>query len=347
MIRVLVVEDSITQREIIKRLLAASSQCAVAGEAGDGKQAARMVREVNPDVVLMDVNMPDMNGIEATRKIMAEAPVPIVILSSLLHQRDVDVTLEALEAGAVSVIAKPPGAALLHLHEVAEDLQRELVAASHTASILHRRGVDAPEDNRVAPVVDVPESVDIVGICVSTGGPPVLAEMLDALPKPFPLPVLLVQHISKGFEHGFAAWLSKRTEQTVRLVSDGDRLAPGVWLGPSGWHLTVRSPHRMALVKPEPADIHCPSGDPLFHSLAKQFGPKAIGIQLTGMGDDGAKGLLALRQSGAQTMIQEESTCAIWGMPKAAKEIAAAVHELRPLEIAECLARMAEAHREG
>jgi two-component system chemotaxis response regulator CheB len=277
---------------------------------------------------------------------MAEAPVPIVILTSLLHQRDVDVTLEALEAGAVSVIAKPAGAALLHLHEVAAELEHELIAANQTVFNRPRPADKPPPGERTAPLVHVPGPIEAIGICVSTGGPPVLAAILAELPVPFPIPILLVQHISQGFEAGFAAWLCKRTRQQVQLVKDGDRLQAGIWLGPAGWHLTVRSRQRMALLQPEDSDVHCPSGDPLFRSLAKHFGANALGVQLTGMGDDGAKGLLDLRKAGASTIIQEQSTCTIWGMPKAAKEIGAATHELSPSEIAACLARLADNPRD-
>ncbi len=152
--------------------------------------------------------------------------------------------------------------------------------------------------------------------------------------------MLLVQHITHGFEAGFAAWLSERTGQPVRLAEDGQPLAAGVWMAPAGTHLVLQSARRLALSACRPEDIHCPSGNPLFASLAKQCGPRAAGILLTGMGEDGAQGLLALKVAGGTTIIQDEASSFIWGMPKAGKELQAAVHELNPRAIALLLTAM-------
>jgi two-component system chemotaxis response regulator CheB len=342
MIRVLLVDDSVTQREILKRVLEGDPHFEVAGEACNGRDAVAMVEHCDPDVVLMDIHMPEMDGIEATRQIMARHPVPIVVISASLKKHDVDVSLQALEAGAVSVIAKPKGAALLHLHSIAPELRRELVAASQARVRDFRRVAKGRAGDRPAPLRRRTGPVAAIGVCVSTGGPSVLREIFSALPNPFPVPILLVQHISRGFEEGFARWLSDRTGQPARLATDGERLAPGIWLGPAGRHLTMQGPYRMSLIEPGPKDIHCPSGNPLFFSLADQLGPKAVGVQLTGMGNDGAEGLLALKEAGGETIIQDEPSCLIWGMPKAAKELGASVHELNPKAIAELLTRMAE-----
>lgn len=340
MITVLIVDDSVTQREILKRVLEGDPDFAVAGEARNGKEAVEMVPECKPDVVLMDVHMPVMDGIEATRQIMAQCPVPIVIISATLRKRDIDVSLQALEAGAVSVIPKPQGAAILHLHKIAPELRRELVAASQARVRRLRRVAEKPSSAQTAPVRRKAPPVEAVGICVSTGGPTVLMKILSEVPAPFPIPVLLVQHISRGFEEGFSGWLSGKTGHAVRLAADRERLAPGVWLAPTGKHLILQTPHRMSLEDPAPDDIHCPSGNPLFASLAEHLGAKAAGVQLTGMGDDGAKGLLALRQAGGETIIQEETSCLIWGMPRVAKEMGAACRELSPSDIAAALAQM-------
>jgi len=341
MINVLIVDDSVTQREILRRVLESDPDFAVAGEARNGREAVAMVQQCEPDVVLMDVHMPEMDGIEATRQIMAQCLVPIVVISATLHRRDVDVSLQALEAGAVSVIPKPKGAALLHLHRIAPDLRRELVAASQAQVRMPRRVAEKHPGVRVAQPRQKGAPVEAVGICVSTGGPTVLMEILSEIPAPFPIPVLLVQHISRGFEEGFAGWLSEKTGQPVRLAADRERLAPGIWLAQTGKHLSLQTSQRMALEDPAPNDIHCPSGNPLFASLAEHLGAKATGVQLTGMGNDGAQGLLTLKQAGGVTIIQEETSCLIWGMPKAAKELGAASRELRPSEIAAVLTRMA------
>jgi len=350
MISVLIVEDSVTQREILKRVLDSDPDFTVAGEARNGKEAVAMVRKTDPDVVLMDIHMPEMDGIEATRVIMSECPVPIVVLSATLRRRDIDYGLRAFDAGAVSVIAKPEGAALLHLHELTPTLRRELLAASKAkVKRLRAREGEAPVEPSSPPAAP-PElrphaiaPVEVIGVCGSTGAPPVLRDIFAAVPKPFPVPILLVQHISQGFEEGFAKWLSQSTGQRAGMATDGGRLEPGIWLAPAGKHLALGAgSRRILLFDRDPKDIHCPSGNPLFHSMAAHLGPKAAGVLLTGMGDDGAEGLLALKQAGGQTLIQDEASCVIWGMPKVAKELGAAGRELAPPAIAATLTKMAK-----
>jgi two-component system, chemotaxis family, protein-glutamate methylesterase/glutaminase len=344
MIRVLLVEDSVTQREILRRLLNGDGAFSVIAEARNGREAVELVEQCRPDVVLMDIHMPDMNGVEATREIMRRFPVPIVIASATLKKREMDLGLEALKAGAVSVIAKPEGAVLLHLEKIAPQLREELLSASK-AKVRRFAAPQLSPSPPARPPVDLSSrlrDIQVIGICVSTGGPPLLLEMFSAVPKPYPLPVLLVQHISFGFEEGFARWLSDSTGQSVSLAANGQRLEPGIWIAPGGWHLTFASRTRLDLRERQPADIHCPSGDPLFESLGKHFGANAVGVVLTGMGDDGARGLLALNQAGGVTLIQDESSSLIWGMPKAAKQLNAAALELSPEQIVRVMTEVAE-----
>ena len=185
-------------------------------------------------------------------------------------------------------------------------------------------------------------NVEVIGIATSTGGPPVLLEIFSALPKPFPLPVLLVQHISEGFVEGFARWLGDMTGQPTRLATDGARLEPGIWLAPGGRHLALANRARIELPPRRATDLHCPSANVLFDSLSRHAGTASLGILLTGMGDDGASGLLALKKSGGQTIIQDEASSLIWGMPKSAKELGAAVLELNPAEIVRVMIGAAE-----
>jgi two-component system, chemotaxis family, protein-glutamate methylesterase/glutaminase len=321
MITLLIVEDSVTQREIFKRLFAADGQFTVVAEAGTGQEAIAMVRKHSPDVVLMDIHMPDMDGITATREIMQQFPVPIVVASSTLRKHDVDLAMKALQAGAVSVIEKPQGAVLLHLQKIAPALRDELLAAVKAKLRPPIRAASPRRSSLTTRTATSGAAVKVIGICASTGGPPVLLEILRAIPKPYPLPILLVQHISHGFEEGFARWLSETTGQTVGMASDGQRLSPGIWMAPGGRHLTLLgSPARLDLPLGKPADLHCPSGNPLFASLAKHAGANAAGVLLTGMGNDGADGLLALKRAGGMTIIQDEPSCLIWGMPKCAQE---------------------------
>lgn len=347
MIRLLIVEDSVTQREILKRLFAADEEFTVVGEAGTGHEAIAMVQKHSPDVVLMDIHMPDMDGITATQEIMQRCPVPIVVASATLRKHDVDLAMKSLLAGAVSVIEKPPGAVLLHLKKIAPALRDELIAATKSKLRPPLRvpslRLNAPRMRSVASDA----TIKAIGICASTGGPPVLREILCAIPKPYPRPILLVQHISPGFEEGFARWLSEATGQTVSLASDGQRVAPGIWIAPSGRHLMLDGPGRLKLPLGKPSDLHCPSGNPLFESLAKHLGSNAAGVQLTGMGNDGASGLLALKQAGGTTVIQNEASCLIWGMPKAAHEIGAALYQFSPCEIARALADWAHSATGG
>ena len=343
MIRLLIVEDSVTQREIFKRLLAADGEFTVVAEAANGRDGAQLVRQHRPDVVLMDIHMPDGDGIEATREIMRESPVPIVIASASLQRHDVDLAMEALQAGAVSVIEKPAGAVLLHLHKMAAPLCESLRAA--TAARVRRTAPRAaqglPATSARSGIRSKAAAIKVIALCASTGGPPVLLEILSAIPRPFPLPILLVQHISRGFEEGFARWLGGASGQQVELAQDGQRLTPGVWMGSGGRHLTVNPAHRVVLSPGGADEFHCPSGNAMFSSLAAHLGNAALGVLLTGMGDDGANGLLALRQAGGMTVVQDEASSMIWGMPKVAKERGAAALELSPAEIAATLQRLA------
>jgi two-component system chemotaxis response regulator CheB len=342
MIRILIVDDSITQREILHKVLEADGEFTVVGEARDGVYAVEMVKQLRPDVVLMDVHMPQMDGIEATRQIMKECPVPVVIISASLRKRDLDHGMAALEAGAVAIVQKPQGAALLHLKKIGPDLHEAVLAASR-AKVQRptpASAVASPGPKTVAPNQQ-PAAVEVVGICASTGGPPVLVEILSTLPSRYPLPILLVQHIAGAFVEGFATWLERRCGQTVKVAGDGQRLEPCVWLAPPGMHLSLGGARRLQLIPKTQRDIHCPSGNPLFSALARHCGSKAVGVQLTGMGDDGAQGLLELKNAGGLTLVQNEATCVIYGMPRAAKLLGAATHELTPDRIAAMLCQLA------
>lgn len=249
--------------------------------------------------------------------------------------------MKAIEAGAVSVIEKPQGAVLLHLQKIAPQLRAELVAASQ-AVVLRRT---SPLTRRIQPATQARAigigKVDVIGIATSTGGPPVLLEIFSALPKPFPLPVLVVQHISVGFVEGFARWLGEMTGHPTRLPTEGARLEPGIWIAPGGRHLALAGRARIGLPLPKPNELHCPSANVLFDSLSLHAGPSSMGILLTGMGDDGARGLLALKHAGGHTVIQDEASTLIWGMPKSAKELGAANQELSPAEIARVMTKAA------
>lgn len=340
MIRVLIVDDSVTQREILARIIREDDGFNVVGEARNGLEAIELIQKLSPDVVLMDVHMDKMNGIEATERIMRENPVPIVIMSSTLQQREINLAVEALRVGAVLAIEKPKGSALLHLPKIGPSLLQMLRDAALTRVRRMSAQVVKKAPVRIGRYQPPDNVVDVIGICSSAGGPSTLLEIFSALPKSFPIPLLLVQHISAGFEAGFANWLTEHTDQTARIATSNQRLTPGIWLGPRDHHLVLKTPHQIALVPRKAEDIHCPAGNPLLHSLAQQHGPKAVGVVITGMGDDGAQGLLALKRAGGQTIIQNEATAMVWGMPAAAKKLGAADYEMSPAEIADALCQI-------
>lgn len=341
MIRILVVEDSVTQREIFRRLFAEDGAFTVVAEAATGEEAVCLVQQYRPDVVLMDIHMPGMGGIAATREIMRVCPVPIVVASATLRKQDIDLAMKAIEAGAVSVIEKPEGAVLLHLQKIAPQLRAELLAASTAIVRLRPIPVKRPLPVPSPATMAVIGNIEVIGIAASTGGPPVLLEIFSTLPKPFPLLVLLVQHISESFVEGFMRWLGESTGHPTRLATDGARLEPGIWLAPGGRHLALENRSRIELTPRRATDLHCPSANVLFDSLSRHAGTSSLGILLTGMGDDGASGLLALKQAGGQTVIQDEASALIWGMPKSAKELGAANQELSPAEIVRVMIKAA------
>jgi two-component system chemotaxis response regulator CheB len=346
MIRLLIVEDSVTQREILRRLFAGDPEITIAGEAATGQEAIDFVLKLKPDVVLMDIHMPELDGISATREIMDQCPVPIVIASATLRRDEIDLAIKALEAGAVAVVEKPQGAVLLHLPKMAPKLRQELVQAARVKLRprfkLSKVRSGRPSSAVINRVSKRDGGVLAIGLVASTGGPSVLRTVLSALPAGFPIPILLVQHISRGFEESFASWLTGVTGQRISLARDGQDLASGTWMAPSGHHLLAGPGGRIAVTPGSTAELHCPSGNVLFKSMAEQLGPRSAGVLMTGMGEDGAQGLLALKQAGGVTIIQSEETCLIWGMPRAAREKAAAQLELPPLEIAQTLIHMAQ-----
>jgi two-component system chemotaxis response regulator CheB len=346
MIRLLIVEDSVTQREILRHLFSRDPEITIVGEAATGQDAIELARKLAPDVVLMDIHMPKLDGISATRQIMEQCPVPIVIASATLRRNEIDLAIKALEAGAVAVVEKPQGAVLLHLQKMAPKLRQELLQAAKMTVRLRARGSNPRvAASSVASIGRLPrggEGVQAIGLVASTGGPSVLRTVISALPSGFPIPILLVQHISRGFEESFASWLSGVTGHRIALAQDGQPLAPGIWMSQQGQHLRVGSGGRIVLTPGDATELHCPSGNALFLSMAEHLGPRGLGVLMTGMGEDGAAGLLALKNAGGLTVIQSAETCLIWGMPRAAREKAAAQLEFSPLEIAQTLIHMAQ-----
>ncbi|MDI6100029.1 chemotaxis-specific protein-glutamate methyltransferase CheB [Actinoplanes sp. NEAU-A12] len=353
MTRVLIVEDSATMRHHLREALAPDPQLEVVGEAPDGERAVQMTARLRPDVITMDMMLPGISGLAATEQIMAEHPTPILVVSSA-DREELFSTYNALAAGAVDVMEKPRGDD--SDADWAVRLRTSLRLVARIRVITHPR---ARLDGRVAtppprpatapvPVPITPGALAVVAVGASTGGPGVLTELLRSLPPNFPAPVLIVQHIaaSEQFAVAFSDWLGGQTGRDVRYAVDGtlvSRVAGQIVLAPPDRHLFVRD--RMLRLSTDPPRHSCrPSVDVLFESVADEFGPSAAGCLLTGMGRDGAAGLLRMRDRGAVTFAQDEASCTVYGMPREAALLGAATHVLPPVRIA---ARLAELHPPG
>jgi len=341
-LRVLVVEDSLTIRSRLVEVLSAVPEIEVVGEATDGKQGIELCQKLRPDVVTLDMHLPVMSGLAATEYIMAHFPTPILIVSSSANRGDLFKTYEALSAGAVDVLEKPTG------DEIDDSWERKLVAAVKLVArirvITHPRARLRPSHHGLpagggAAAVRAPASPRIVAIGASTGGPAALLDILRGLPK-LPTPVLIVLHIGELFGTAFAEWLGEQTPHRVSNAHDGEPLLAAigrVLLAPPGKHLVIRGG---ALHLTNDAERHScrPSIDVLFESVAREYGPSAVGCLLTGMGRDGASGLLEIRRAGGSTIAQNEATSVVYGMPREAALLGAAQRILPLGEIAASLA---------
>lgn len=349
-LRVLVVDDSLTVRRRLVDGFALDTSCEVVGEAVDGQQAFEQCQRLRPDVVTMDLVMPKVDGLRATELIMAHCPTPIVVLSAAENRTEGLRTMDALAAGAVDAVDKPSG--LLDSKWMQMLLSRVRVASrvrviTHVRARLRQETPHAPQ--RMVPVPLVPPRLLVMG--ASTGGPAAVRHILRSLPPAFPLPVLLVLHITEHFDTAMAEWLEGQSGLMVRNAVDGEALPmPGrvtVRMAPGNRHLVVRS-GRLRLVDGPERHSCRPSVDELFESVAREVGAAAIGCLLTGMGRDGAEGLAALRRAGAATVVEDESSCVVFGMPREAIRLGAAQHVTELTEIPPLLTALARAGaREG
>lgn len=321
-IRVLVADDSELFREVLGRVIGAEPGFEVVAAAANGDQAARLARQLRPDVITMDINMPDADGFSGIARIMAETPTPILVLTV---NREETVGFRALSLGALDILEKPPADSDLDTYGATLRSRLRLLAGVRV--IRHLRGL---RPRRLAAPRPAAHS-ELVVMGASLGGPRAIASLLRALPADFPAPILAVQHIADGFTEGLANWLDQESKLEVRTARDGDPLLPGlVLLAPTGRHLVVG--HGVAGLSDALAvDSFKPSVTPLFRSAAEAYGPRACGVLLTGMGRDGADGLKAIRKAGGHTIAQDETSSAVFGMPRAAIEIGA-VDRVLPLE---------------
>lgn len=338
--KVLLVEDSRAVRAYVEGLLRQERDIELLPPAFDGVTGVQLTEQLRPDVVLMDLELPGLDGISAIRAIMSSSPCPIVALSAYLDSPERDRTFESFQAGAVDVLAKPRGIEPEAIERFRGRLLRTVRLMSQ-ACVVRRRSQPAPTLRELSPQLAIePRPYDLVVIGASTGGPVVIHDALSQIRAPYPLPIAIAQHIVPGFEHGLARWLCQ-TGHRVSVALPGMRLSKGeVVLAPADRNLLL-SRDAVDIV---PADIApTPSIDVLFRSVAHTFGDHSIGILLTGMGEDGARGLLEMRRRGALTVTQSSPTCVVDGMPRAARSMDAAVHDLSPGDIVGLLKTIAVA----
>lgn len=349
-IRVLVVEDSLTVRQRLCEVLRADLDIEIIGEAQDGKGAIEMCAALRPDVITLDMMLPVLSGLAATEYIMAHCPTPILIVSSSTNRGELFKTYEALAAGALDVMEKPPG------DETNRDWERRLVRTvkliARIRVITHPRArltsVGTPRPQLREAVRPLPGAgggglpYRVVALGASTGGPGAILEVLHALPAGYPLPVLVVLHIGEPFGSAFADWLDDQVPHPVRFAQDRQRLdLPGVLLAPPDQHLFVR--HGRLRLSDGPEQHSCrPSVDVLFQSVAREYGASAAACLLTGMGRDGASGLLEIRRAGGLTIAQDEASCMVYGMPHEAVLLGAAARVLPLPEIGPALAALVD-----
>jgi two-component system chemotaxis response regulator CheB len=337
MIRVLVVDDSASVRAVLKRFFSRTEDIQVVGEAADGEQAVQSVLDLSPHVVVMDLLMPVLDGYQATERIMAVRPTPIIVLSSRANRNQMQTAFEAIRRGALEVLPKPEDTA--SWQQLAESLPETVRTVSGARTVPRRQRVPA----RTGPVLSTaPQVLRWVAIGASTGGPAAIREFLEEVPENPPVGFLIVQHIAAGFELGFADWLNKEFPFDVRLAQDGEMLRRGsVRLAPGGAHLLMEGQGVLRLDTETPARRgHKPSVDEMFLSCAESCPREVAGVLMTGMGSDGVEGLLALRQAGGLTLAQDEASSVVFGMPRVALERGAADVALPPKDLARTLVRL-------
>jgi two-component system, chemotaxis family, protein-glutamate methylesterase/glutaminase len=324
-VRVMIIEDSISVREMLTSIIQNDPRLEVVAAVSTAEEGIQALPSKRPDVISLDIRLPGMNGFEATQEIMSHHPTPIVVIAENVKGDELNISMNALRAGALAVVEKPVGVTNQEYTNNAEKICSQLVAMS-TIKVVRQRFNGSKARDPDAKLRRTP--FKILAVVASTGGPSALVQLFQSLPANFPLPILLVQHITAAFLQSFAEWLGKNCPFSVSVAFSGEVPRPGrIYVAPPDHHLELNGDH-LVISRSAMVSAQRPSGTVLLNSVAECYGNSAIGVILTGMGDDGAEGLLAMRNAGAYTIVEDESTAVINGMPAAAAKLGAVVETL-------------------
>jgi two-component system, chemotaxis family, protein-glutamate methylesterase/glutaminase len=328
-IRVMIVEDSAVVRALLEYSIGRDPRLEVCATLSTAEDALEILDQQSPDVIAMDIHLPGMDGLEATRRIMSTRPIPIVVVAASVESKMWNATaMEALRAGALTVLEKPLGTTNADYEMLAERLCTQLVIMSEVRLVRQHGHYEYHAAKRRIARSSSSAGLKMLGIVCSTGGPAALVQLLGALGPAFPLPILLIQHMTASFIEGFAAWLESVCPLPVTIVSEGCIPVPGaVHMAPAEHHMRLNL-GRLWLDSGHPISFQRPSGTVLFQTMAQDLRADALGVLLTGMGDDGASGLLDIRRSGGYTIAEDESTAVVYGMPASAVRLGAVCESL-------------------
>ncbi|NJD23403.1 MAG: chemotaxis-specific protein-glutamate methyltransferase CheB [Melioribacter sp.] len=337
MIKILIAEDSPVMQQLLIHAISSDPIFKIVGVADDGAEAIEAAKELGPDIIAMDWHMPKIDGKEATRIIMETNPTPIVIVTGSLAAKDVMFSFSMIEAGALAIVKKPPSVDHPDYKKETQELIQTLKLMSEVKMVKRIKTTSQkfiPSKPVIARSIKEDSAIQVIAIGASTGGPLVIQKILSGLPKNIHIPILIVQHISHGFTEGFVEWLKSTTNFPLHIASHGEHPLPGHgYIAPDDFHMGVENGPRIILSRHGLENNLRPSVAYLFRSVAHVFGPKTIGILLTGMGRDGADELKLLKDIGAITIAQDKESSVVHGMPGEAIKLNAAIHVLSPDEI--------------